>query len=53
MEKYIVEVSYFEFIFLNSQEALDFALKSFRHITEDKTVRIKIIKEDDTDEREA
>lgn len=46
--KYIVKVSYIEFMFNDRIEALDFAESAFNSVTEDnRTVEVKFVREED------
>lgn len=47
--KYIVTVSYVEFVFDEREAALDFAETAFNACAEEKSVELKIVKEDDNE----
>lgn len=48
MTKYIVKVSYIEFVFTDRVEALDFAETAFNNVTEDsRTVEVRFVREED------
>lgn len=47
--KYIVTVSYIKFVFDERDAALDFAETAFNACSEEKSVELKIVKEDDNE----
>lgn len=47
--KYIVTVSYIKFVFDEREAALDFAETAFNACTDEKSVELKIVKEDDNE----
>ena len=48
--KYIVTVSYVEFVFDEREAALDFAETAFNACTDEKSVELKIVKGEDDNE---